>query len=76
MITVKYFASLKESLGRSQDLVEPSTVATVQDVWAKVAIDTDLSSNLLIAVNLEYADMNHRVNDGDEVAFFPPVTGG
>jgi sulfur-carrier protein len=76
MITVKYFASLKESLGRSQDLMEPGTVATVQDVWAKVAIDTELPSNLLVAVNLEYADMNHRVNDGDEVAFFPPVTGG
>jgi molybdopterin synthase sulfur carrier subunit len=56
--------------------VESGTVTTVQDVWAKVAIDTDLPSNLLVAVNLEYADMNHRVNDGDEVAFFPPVTGG
>jgi molybdopterin synthase sulfur carrier subunit len=60
MITVKYFASLKESLGRSQDLVEPGAVATVHDVWAKVAIDTDLPANLLVAVNLEYADMNHR----------------
>ena len=76
MITVKYFASLKESLGRSQDLVEPSAVATVRDVWAKVVNDTDLPSNLLVAVNMEYADMNQRVNDGDEVAFFPPVTGG
>jgi molybdopterin synthase sulfur carrier subunit len=76
MITVKYFASLKEALGRSQDLLDPGAVATVQDVWTKVAIDTDLPSNLMVAVNLEYADMNHRVNDGDEVAFFPPVTGG
>ena len=76
MITVKYFASLKESLGRSQDLVEPGAVVTVKDVWTKVVTDTDLPSNLLVAVNMEYADMNHRVNDGDEVAFFPPVTGG
>jgi molybdopterin synthase sulfur carrier subunit len=28
------------------------------------------------AVNLEYVDMSHVVADGDEVAFFPPVTGG
>ena len=76
MITVKYFASLKESLGRSQDFVEPGAVATVKDVWAKVAIDPDLPTNLLVAVNMKYADMNDRVNDGDEVAFFPPVTGG
>ncbi len=76
MITVKYFASLKESLGRSQDLVESDTVETVNDVWNKVVTDTDLPVNLLVAINMEYADMNQRVNDGDEVAFFPPVTGG
>ena len=35
-----------------------------------------LAGNLLSAVNLEYAEGDHPVADGDEVAFFPPVTGG
>ena len=76
MITVKYFASLRESLGRDQDTLDASSVATVQDVWSKIAEGSDLPSHLLIAVNMEYADLQHPVKDGDEVAFFPPVTGG
>ncbi len=76
MITVKYFASLRETLGRDQDTLDANTVATVQDVWHKVADNAELPSHLLIAVNLAYADPQHPVKDGDEVAFFPPVTGG
>jgi molybdopterin converting factor small subunit len=30
----------------------------------------------LAAVNMDYAELNDKVSDGDEVAFFPPVTGG
>ena len=76
MITVKYFASLRESLGRDQDSLDADSVATVREVWAKVTQDAELPSHLLIAVNMAYADPQHPVKDGDEVAFFPPVTGG
>ncbi len=76
MITVKYFASLRETLGRDRDTLEAATVATVHDVWAEVTGDAELPSHLLIAVNMAYADHQHPVKDGDEVAFFPPVTGG
>jgi sulfur-carrier protein len=76
MITVRYFASLRETLGRDRDELAATTVATVADCWAKVAEDTALPSNLLVAVNMEYASFEHPVRDGDEVAFFPPVTGG
>jgi molybdopterin synthase sulfur carrier subunit len=75
-ITVRYFASLREAMGRDQDWLEAGTVATVSDCWARVSNDIALPPNLLIAVNMEYADLKHPVEDGDEVAFFPPVTGG
>ncbi len=76
MITVRYFASLRETVGRDQDVLEPQTVATVGDCWARIADDPSLPPNLLVAVNMEYANFEHPVKDGDEVAFFPPVTGG
>ena len=76
MITVKYFASIREALGREGDLLEADSVCTVDDVWRRVSHASNLPSRLLIAVNREYAKMDQKVKDGDEVAFFPPVTGG
>lgn len=76
MITVKYFASLRETLGRDEDQLAADQIATVEDCWAKVAVDSASPPNLLVAVNMEYANFKHPVRDGDEVAFFPPVTGG
>ncbi|HKF95031.1 MAG TPA: MoaD/ThiS family protein [Gammaproteobacteria bacterium] len=76
MITVRYFASLCETMGRDQDLLKADTVATVGDCWARIANDAALPPNLLVAVNMEFANFEHSVKDGDEVAFFPPVTGG
>ena len=76
MITVKYFASLKESMGRDQDMIEADSVSTVKDVWFRVVDQTAHPANMLVAVNMEYATMDHLIKDGDEVAFFPPVTGG
>ena len=75
-ITVKYFASLRERLGRGEDRLEPPLPMTVEEVWARVGDGEPLAGSLLAAVNLEYAESDHPVADGDEVAFFPPVTGG
>jgi molybdopterin synthase sulfur carrier subunit len=75
-IKVRYFASLKESLGRSEDDLEFEGIATVSDVWRRANAGKPLPDNLLAAVNMEYVDRNSIVKDGDEVAFFPPVTGG
>lgn len=75
-ITVKYFASLRERVGRAEDRVEASEAATVGDLWQRLAALPDLPGNVLVAVNQEYVDREHPVRDGDEVAFFPPVTGG
>ena len=74
-IKVKYFASLAEQLGcREQDLeLEPGV--TVEDLW-RCANGGGIPDNVLQAVNHEYVDSGTCLSDGDEVAFFPPVTGG
>ena len=72
-IQVKFFASLRESLGQSETTVEQAS--TVTEVW-DLATQSATPPNLLVAVNLDYANMQSQVKDGDEVAFFPPVTGG
>lgn len=75
-IQVRYFAALRERMGREHDRVDVFPDATVAAVWARAAGDTPLPSNTLCAINMEYADPSASVRDGDEVAFFPPVTGG
>ncbi len=76
MIKVRYFASLREEMGRDEDEIDASGVATIKDVWEQVSQRRELPSNLLMARNMDYSDMDCPVSDGDEVAFFPPVTGG
>ena len=75
-VHVKFFASLRERLGRDEDQVEAVEGMTVQDVWNRALPDQPLPANTLAAINLEYTDLDAPVRDGDEVAFFPPVTGG
>lgn len=73
-IQVKFFASLRETIGISETQV--TSVSTVGDVWDSVTNNSERPINVLVAVNLEYAQFDSPINDGDEVAFFPPVTGG
>ncbi|MDX1654361.1 MAG: MoaD/ThiS family protein [Candidatus Competibacteraceae bacterium] len=75
-IRVKYFASLRDRLGRTEDRLEVEAPLTVAEVWSRLWPNTPLPPNILAAVNMEYADLDHPVADGAEVAFFPPVTGG
>ena len=75
-ITIKYFASLAEELGRREDRLDAGAAETVADAWALVNVGRALPANVLCAVNHGYVERTHRLSDGDEVAFFPPVTGG
>ncbi|MCG6887145.1 MAG: molybdopterin converting factor subunit 1 [Proteobacteria bacterium] len=75
-ITVKYFASLREQMGTGEVRLDTSAATTVGEAWQQATDGADLPANLLMAVNMEYVDAHHKVQDGDEVAFFPPVTGG
>ena len=74
-VTVKYFASLRERMGRDEEQLADHP-ATVAEVWSQVSGGLELPANTLVAVNLEYVKRDHPVGEGDEVAFFPPVTGG
>ncbi len=75
-IHVKYFASLRETIGRSDDEVSFTNISTVEDVWQQATQNLQRPDHLLVAVNQEYAHFDKKVSDEDEVAFFPPVTGG
>lgn len=75
-IRVKVFASLREQLGIDAVELSDEGLDTVADVWGKIAGEAAPTTEVLVAVNLEYANQDQVVNDGDEVAFFPPVTGG
>ncbi len=75
-IKVRYFASLKELLGRSEDELEFVEVISVIEVWKQLNIAVELPDNILAAINMEYVSLDSLVNKDDEVAFFPPVTGG
>lgn len=75
-IKVLFFASLRESMGRAGDELDASSVGTVAEVWVAVARGEPMPTNLLAAINQDYVNSSATVQDGDEVAFFPPVTGG
>lgn len=75
-IKIRYFASLRERLGRSEDTVAFEEALTVSDAWYRANPDQALPVNILAAVNMDYVALDSIVEDNDEVAFFPPVTGG
>lgn len=83
MITVLYFAGLRETLGTAQESLElPAHVGDVAalrdhlaargEPWQALA----RAKNLRAAVNQDMVPLSASLKDGDEVAFFPPVTGG
>ena len=72
-VTVKLFAGLRERAGWSEREID--TGPTVGDVWAELGLG-DEPAGLLYAVNQDFAERDHELADGDEVAVIPPVSGG
>ena len=83
-VRVLYFASLREQVGLSKEEIElPGDAATVGALrsqlqarggaWATALAEGKL---LRMAVNMDMAQGDAPIKAGDEVAFFPPVTGG
>jgi molybdopterin synthase sulfur carrier subunit len=79
-IEVKFFSSMRDLIGEdceiSNEVLQQHAIVNVDDVWAYCAQGKERSANVLIAVNMDYVDGTSMVKSGDEVAFFPPVTGG
>jgi molybdopterin synthase sulfur carrier subunit len=79
-----YFAWLRAKIGTSEETVElPAGVSTVGDLltWLKrrgprFADALQDASVVRVAVNQDYVPSSHPLRPGDEVALFPPVTGG
>lgn len=80
-VQILYFAGLREQLGLAGETLDlPAGVGTVGALRDHLvaAGRTALASakNLRCAVNQDMARLDDAVRDGDEIAFFPPVTGG
>ncbi|QCU89250.1 molybdopterin converting factor subunit 1 [Thiomicrorhabdus sediminis] len=82
MLNVLYFASFREVLGQAEEQLaaEYQTVnellealAQRGETWQQALRD---NQNLQIAVNHDVAQRETTIKAGDEIAFFPPVTGG
>ena len=79
-----YFAWLRAKIGKAEETVEPpanvTNVAALID-WLKTrgpgfAEALKNAKLVRVAVNREYVGWNHKLQPGDEVALFPPLTGG
>jgi molybdopterin converting factor subunit 1 len=79
-ITVRLFATLRQQAGWKEKRFEITPGATLADLVTQVEqLEPNLSLSgrtLYAAVNLEYARPDQHLADGDEVALFPPVSGG
>ena len=79
-ITVKLFAQLRDTAGVSELSISPTAGATVSDalelVFAAHPALRPPAARAAVAVNLAYATRDTVLQDGDELALIPPVSGG
>lgn len=84
MVTILYFARLRETLGKaSEQLALPANVSDLVSLreflrkrggaWAE---EMAAGKPVRAAINQDIANEDTRIKEGDEIAFFPPVTGG
>lgn len=79
-VTVRLFARLREIAGTAELTRTVDAGATVGSLWKELAQEhaglAQYERSISSAVNADYAKMDRRLADGDEVAFLPPVSGG
>ena len=76
IIVVKYFASISDAVGKASEKIVLEHEMTVGEVWTDVSKNIKYAGKVMTAVNHEYVSEDHLLKNEDEVAFFPPVTGG
>lgn len=79
-VTIRLFARLRDLAGSGELVRDVPHPATVQSVWQALVTEMpalgEYERTMSVAVNADYSRMNASVNEGDEVAFLPPVSGG
>ena len=79
-VTIRLFARLREIAGYGELERQIADSATAQTAWNTLADEfpemAEYHKIVSCAVNEEYARFTTRLNEGDEVAFLPPVSGG
>lgn len=79
-VTVKLFARLRDIAGAPELTRDVAPGATIAAVWRDLAVEfpelAPYERSISSALNADYARMDAAVDDGDEVAFLPPVSGG
>ena len=81
---IKYFSWIKEHIGKSEEQITIPSYITNVDQLINYLNEKETKYNLLfekkelikIAVNKTYSSFDTKVSNIDEIAFFPPVTGG
>jgi molybdopterin converting factor subunit 1 len=82
MVTIRllFFAVLRDITGSSEAVMQLADGSTAADVWQRLrdehAALRDYIQPPMIAINESYVGATQRLNDGDELAFIPPVAGG
>ncbi len=82
MIKIVFFAALREQLDCAELTMDIAEILTVNDIKQRLGDKSEQwqqtfsNTSLLSAVNHDMVPGDHKVKSGDEVAFFPPVTGG
>ena len=83
-MVVKYFSWIKEHIGKSEEQIDlPSNITNVNqlinylnEIDEKYNIIFEKKDLIRIAVNKTYSSFDTNISNSDEIAFFPPVTGG
>jgi molybdopterin synthase sulfur carrier subunit len=79
-VKVRLFAGLRELIGQQEIIVRLAEGATVGDLRDRLSRDyprlTPFLPTLVCAVNEDYKPPEHGLQDGDEVALIPPISGG
>jgi len=77
-LTLKYFASLKEEVGKASEVIHTEAInpgqlfLELKKIY-QLSIDKEM---IKVAINWEYKDWESPLKEGDEIVFIPPVAGG